>query len=577
SCRTNPLKSVEVSFNAARNLEIPLQSLVNAMHGQESPNSLEAIRVLDIILHQHAAREGSLRVRRSFFHNESREPIGPNILGCRGFHSSFRTTQGGMSLNMDVKTTTVIKPGPLIDFLIADQGARDVFDVDWNINYLLTLPHLPLPILLPHLPLPHIDMDMDYSYNEASDNESSTCESAKGNRLLYSLPPHPGFGTNGRIIPLVSNHFQVTLANLPEYFYRYRVNFVHNVGCSPIDQKGIGRELIDLVHRVYDSDFVGIDFIYDGDHMVFTLGSLPDRHNDVPAVLGMNSSTRTNPLKSVEVSFNAARNLEIPLQSLVNAMRGQESPNSLEAIRVLDIILHQHAARQGSLRVRRSFFHNESREPIDPNILGCRGFYSSFRTTQGGMSLNMDVKTTTVIKPGPLSDFLIADQGARDVFDVDWSKIRARNGLKWLLRDDVVPSTHLHSGWAVDQAILTEEERLVVIRFGPDWDETCMQMDEVLASVAETIKNFAVIYLVDISEVPDFNTMYELYDPLTIMFFFRNKHIMIDLGTGNNNKINWAMKDKHEFIDIIETVFRGARKGRGLVIAPKDYSTKYRY
>jgi hypothetical protein len=34
----------------------------------------------------------------------------------------------------------------------------------------------------------------------------------------------------------------------------------------------------------------------------------------------------------------------------------------------------------------------------------------------------------------------------------------------------------LHSGWAVDQAILAEEERLVVIRFGHDWDETCMQV-----------------------------------------------------------------------------------------------------
>lgn len=63
--------------------------------------------------------------------------------------------------------------------------------------------------------------------------------------------------------------------------------------------------------------------------------------------------------------------------------------------------------------------------------------------------------------------------------------------------------------------------------------------------------------------------MYELYDPCTVMFFFRNKHIMIDLGTGNNNKINWAMTDKQEFIDIVETVYRGARKGRGLVVSPK--------
>jgi DIM1 family U5 snRNP protein len=79
------------------------------------------------------------------------------------------------------------------------------------------------------------------------------------------------------------------------------------------------------------------------------------------------------------------------------------------------------------------------------------------------------------------------------------------------------------------------------------------------------------------AQVPDFIVMYELYDPCTVMFFFRNKHIQIDLGTGNNNKVNWAMDDKQEFIDIVETVYTGARKGRGLVISPRDYSTKYRY
>lgn len=48
------------------------------------------------------------------------------------------------------------------------------------------------------------------------------------------------------------------------------------------------------------------------------------------------------------------------------------------------------------------------------------------------------------------------------------------------------------------------------------------------------------------AQVPDFNDMYELYDPCTVMFFFRNKHIMIDLGTGNNNKISWAFNNKQE-------------------------------
>ncbi|KAM9694990.1 LOW QUALITY PROTEIN: thioredoxin-like protein 4A [Trichechus inunguis] len=100
-----------------------------------------------------------------------------------------------------------------------------------------------------------------------------------------------------------------------------------------------------------------------------------------------------------------------------------------------------------------------------------------------------------------------------------------------------------------------------------------MKRDEVLYSIAEKAKNFAVIYLLDITEVPDFNEMYQLYDLCTVMFFLGNKHIMIDLGTGNNNNINWA-KDKQEMINIM--IYHGARKGRGLVMSPKDYSTKYR-
>jgi DIM1 family U5 snRNP protein len=81
----------------------------------------------------------------------------------------------------------------------------------------------------------------------------------------------------------------------------------------------------------------------------------------------------------------------------------------------------------------------------------------------------------------------------------------------------------------------------------------------------------------NLAQVPDFNAMYELYDPCTVMFFFRNKHMMCDFGTGNNNKLNWVLEDKQELIDILETIYRGAKKGRGLVVSPKDYSTRYRY
>lgn len=69
-------------------------------------------------------------------------------------------------------------------------------------------------------------------------------------------------------------------------------------------------------------------------------------------------------------------------------------------------------------------------------------------------------------------------------------------------------------------------------------------MDEILVKTAEIVSNFAVCYVVDINQVPDFNTMYELFDKMTLMFFFRNRHIMVDFGTGNNNKMTWALENK---------------------------------
>lgn len=138
----------------------------------------------------------------------------------------------------------------------------------------------------------------------------------------------------------------------------------------------------------------------------------------------------------------------------------------------------------------------------------------------------------------------------------------------------------LHTGWHVDQAILSEDERIVVIRFGREHDPQCMLMDETLFRILERVKNFAVIYLVNIDEVPDFNQMYELdhdpNEPYNIMFFWRNKHMMVDYGTGNNNKLNFPIDDEQEVIDIIETIYRGATKGKGLVVSPRDYLTRRR-
>ncbi|MCO5579484.1 hypothetical protein L7F22_033339 [Adiantum nelumboides] len=86
---------------------------------------------------------------------------------------------------------------------------------------------------------------------------------------------------------------------------------------------------------------------------------------------------------------------------------------------------------------------------------------------------------------------------------------------------------HLHSVWVVGQALLSKVERAIVIRFGHDWDQTCIKMDAVLASITASIAKFAVIYVV------------------------HNNY------KSNDSKINWALKDKQEFSDIIEIAYRG--------------------
>ncbi|OMO92932.1 Argonaute/Dicer protein, PAZ [Corchorus olitorius] len=103
-----------------------------------------------------------------------------------------------------------------------------------------------------------------------------------------------------------------------------------------------------------------------------------------------------------------------------------------------------------------SFFQNDPANfvPIGGGVLGCRGFHSSFRTSQGGLSLNIDVSTTMIIQPGPVVDFLISNQNARDPFSLDWSK--AKRVLK-NLRIKVIPSNQEHKITGLSEQICREQ------------------------------------------------------------------------------------------------------------------------
>ncbi|KAH6814286.1 Argonaute family protein [Perilla frutescens var. frutescens] len=303
----------------------------------------------------------------------------------------------------------------------------------------------------------------------ADGNGASEAPPAGGNGAPEALPPPPpvppnvtlskvvsepepkkplrlpmarrGHGTRGNKVPIVTNHFKVNVSNLAGEFFQYSVALFYEDG-RPVDGKGVGRKVLDRVRETYDTELASKEFAYDGEKTLFTVGSLPRNKLEFDVVLEEARSSRNNgnsspgdqsdkkrlrrPYQSktfkVEISFAA----KIPMKAIADALRGQESENSQEAIRVLDIILRQHAARQGCLLVRQSFFHNDVRHfhDVGDGVLGCRGFHSSFRTTQSGLSLNIDVSTTMIIQPGPVVDFLIANQKVRDPFQVDWAKAK---------------------------------------------------------------------------------------------------------------------------------------------------------
>nr|QNU10184.1 argonaute 9 [Arabidopsis halleri] len=264
-------------------------------------------------------------------------------------------------------------------------------------------------------------------------------ELVKKNILLPMARPR-GSGSKGQKIPLLTNHFGVKFNKASGYFFHYSVAISYEDG-RPVEAKGIGRKILDKVQETYQSDLGSKYFAYDGEKTLFTVGALPSNKLDFSVVLEDIPSSRNNagndtndadrkrsrrPNQSkkfmVEISYAA----KIPMQAIASALQGKETENLQDALRVLDIILRQSAARRGCLLVRQSFFHNDVKNfvPIGGGVSGCRGFHSSFRTTQGGLSLNIGTSTTMIVQPGPVVDFLLANQNKKDPYGVDWNKAR---------------------------------------------------------------------------------------------------------------------------------------------------------
>ncbi|KAL2588299.1 hypothetical protein AAZV13_13G161800 [Glycine max] len=273
----------------------------------------------------------------------------------------------------------------------------------------------------------------------------------------YSIISRNGVGTTGKHIPLLVNLFEVAV-NVPDtVFFQYSVAITFE-DKQAVESKGIGRKVIDRLYQTYSSELGGKRFVYDGGKTLYTVGPLPLNKYEFKVLLeksftkrssakspGANGSLHEETKRSkhsfqsktfmVEISFAT----KIPLQSIVISLKEVESDtNSQDALRVLDTILRQRAANCGCLLVRQSFFHDDSRNfnDVGAGVTAVSGFHSSFRSTQRGLSLNIDVSTTIIIKPGPVIDFLLSNQQVKEPRYIDWEK------AKKMLKNLRVQATH---------------------------------------------------------------------------------------------------------------------------------------
>eukprot|EP01012_Entosiphon_sulcatum_P026430 TRINITY_DN3187_c0_g1_i1.p2 TRINITY_DN3187_c0_g1~~TRINITY_DN3187_c0_g1_i1.p2 ORF type:complete len:145 (-),score=41.31 TRINITY_DN3187_c0_g1_i1:404-838(-) len=134
----------------------------------------------------------------------------------------------------------------------------------------------------------------------------------------------------------------------------------------------------------------------------------------------------------------------------------------------------------------------------------------------------------------------------------------------------------LHNGLALEQALGSDNERLVVLRYGSSWDPACMQMDELLVQLYDRVRPHVCVFVMDASDAPDVAHGYGLSpttEPFALLFFYQQRQLSLEVGSGvTTNRFAVPIRDPQELLALLEAAYRGAKQGRQLVVSPKDYT-----
>eukprot|EP00298_Acanthocystis_sp_HF-20_P006249 c16165_g1_i1.p1 GENE.c16165_g1_i1~~c16165_g1_i1.p1 ORF type:complete len:150 (-),score=60.12 c16165_g1_i1:127-576(-) len=130
--------------------------------------------------------------------------------------------------------------------------------------------------------------------------------------------------------------------------------------------------------------------------------------------------------------------------------------------------------------------------------------------------------------------------------------------------------TPLKSKSEIDAVIRNSPNQVVVLRFGYETDKVCLQQDDILSKCERELSKMAKIFIINVDDVPVYVNYFDITIVPSTLFFFNQQHIKIDFGTQDNTKFIGAFHNKQDCIDLVEVVYRGASRGKFIVVSPID-------
>nr|UXY87902.1 DIM1 family protein [Cryptomonas curvata] len=121
---------------------------------------------------------------------------------------------------------------------------------------------------------------------------------------------------------------------------------------------------------------------------------------------------------------------------------------------------------------------------------------------------------------------------------------------------------YILSEYSTDQAILDESSKIICLNFQFDFFFLDFFKKFFGNKKKATMLKNIIVYCLNANKIKGYNQMYELFQRDAIIFFFRNKRILIDINSGNNNKMEIICLKSEKFFNCCQFMLWKVKKGK---------------